>query len=163
MNLINSLEQTSSPYVQHGSPKPSLLDNVERPDLLIDGGDLPAVALKLRDLLIGTGRLFERFAPVKLTQRADGGPPIAEPLNANRVIIEAHQICRPVRPRGDDLVPVTLPDRVARMYLELSGEWGLPRRSPALARHPSWRLMAWCRRPMATMHLPASGAPACHR
>ena len=124
--MINILEQTSSPYVQHGSPKPSLLDNVERPDLLIDGGDLPAVALKLRDLLIGTGRLFERFAPVKLTQRADGGPPIAEPLNANRVIIQAHQICRPVRPRGDDLVPVTLPDRVARMYLELSGEWGLP-------------------------------------
>ena len=27
---------------------------------------------------------------------------------------------------GDGLEPVTLPDRVARMYLELDGEWDLP-------------------------------------
>jgi putative DNA primase/helicase len=130
MNLINNLGQSPSqidlPFVQRVLPKPSSLDNIEKPDLLIDGGDLPAVALKLRDLLVGSGHLFERGAPVKLMRRAGGEPPIAEPLNANRVIIEAHQICRPVKPRGDDLVPVTLPDRVARMYLELSGEWGLP-------------------------------------
>jgi putative DNA primase/helicase len=103
-----------------------VLYRVEKPDLLIDCGDLPTVALMLRDLFIASGHLFERGGPVKLIRRADGGPPIAEPLNANRVIIEAHQICRPVKPRGDDLVPITLPDRVARMYLELAGDWGLP-------------------------------------
>jgi hypothetical protein len=35
-------------------------------------------------------------------------------------------LSRPVRPQGDDFVPVTLPNRVARMYLDLSGEWALP-------------------------------------
>ena len=30
------------------------------------------------------------------------------------------------KPVGDELEPVTLPDRVARMYLEMDGEWDLP-------------------------------------
>jgi hypothetical protein len=42
------------------------------------------------------------------------------------VIIEAHQICRPVKPIGDEVSPITLPERVARLYLDLAGEWGLP-------------------------------------
>jgi hypothetical protein len=63
---------------------------------------------------------------VKVVQLADGSPPIAEKLTVNRVVVEAHDFCRPVKPEGDTLVPVTLPHRVARMYLDMSGEWFLP-------------------------------------
>jgi hypothetical protein len=98
----------------------------EKPDLIVDSGDLPAVARDLRDLLAESGRLFDRGVPVKVVQPADGGPPIAERLTVNRVVVEAHNVCRPVKPQGDVLVPVTLPNRLARMYLDLSGEWALP-------------------------------------
>jgi len=47
-------------------------------------------------------------------------------LTPNGVVMEAHKICRPCKPQGDDLVSVTLPERVGRMYLHLSGEWDLP-------------------------------------
>jgi len=80
----------------------------------------------MRDLLAGSGRLFDRGVPVRVVRQADGRPPIAEPLTVNRVVVDAHQFCRPVKPLGDDLMPVTLPDRVARMYLDMSGEWALP-------------------------------------
>ena len=112
--------------VSGAPPKPNRLGNVEKPDLVVDDGDLPAVARQLRDFFVGSGRLFERGVPVKVIRPADSSPPIAVRLTSNRVVIEAHQICRPVRLQGDDVVPVTLPNRVARMYLDLSGEWGLP-------------------------------------
>src|SRR5262245_49576718 len=35
-------------------------------DLLVDGGNLPSVAFKVRDLLADSGRLFDRGMPVKL-------------------------------------------------------------------------------------------------
>jgi putative DNA primase/helicase len=109
-------------------PKPlsSFPASLQKPDLIVDSGDLPTVARDLRDRLAGSGRLFERGVPVKVVHPADGGPPIVERLTVNRVVVEAHNICRPVKPQGDDLVPVTLPNRVARMYLDMSGEWALP-------------------------------------
>ena len=56
----------------------------------------------------------------------DGEFPRVEVLTVDRVVIEAHDLARPVEP-GGDLGPnaKTLPDRVARLYLAL-GEWGLP-------------------------------------
>jgi hypothetical protein len=112
--------------VSERPPKPSFSASLQKPDLVVDSGDLPAVARDLRDLLAESGRLFDRGVPVKVIQPTDGGPPIAERLTPNRVVVEAHDLCRPVRPQGDDLVPVTLPNRVARMYLDMSGEWALP-------------------------------------
>ena len=47
-------------------------------------------------------------------------------MTASRVVREAHRLSRPVKLVGEELVPVTLPDRVARMYLEMDGEWDLP-------------------------------------
>jgi hypothetical protein len=41
------------------------------------------------------------------------------------VVMAAHDFCRPVREQGDELVRVTLPQRVGRMYLDLAGEWNL--------------------------------------
>jgi hypothetical protein len=113
--------------VSEPSPKPSPSATTEKPELIVDFGDLPATARAVRDLLAVSGILFDRGIPVRVVQPADGGPPIAERLTANRVVIEAHQLCRPVRPQGDnDFVPVTLPNRVAQLYLSLAGEWALP-------------------------------------
>jgi hypothetical protein len=63
---------------------------------------------------------------VKIVSAADGGAPTAIQLTPNGIVMEAHQLCRPVKVQGDEVVPVTLPERVGRMYLHLSGEWGLP-------------------------------------
>jgi len=40
--------------------------------------------------------------------------------------METHRLCQPVKIGADEHVPVTLPDRVAQMYLDMTGEWHLP-------------------------------------
>ena len=98
----------------------------QKPELIVHRGDLPATARTLRDVLAGCGYLFERDVPVKLVQPADGGPMTAMPLTTNNVVIETHRLCQPVKiDRNGEHVAVTLPDRVARMYLDM-GEWDLP-------------------------------------
>jgi hypothetical protein len=96
-----------------------------RPDLIVNPGDLPATARELRDLFAASGRFFERGVPVKIVPAADGRPTATE-LTPNRIVMETHNLCRPVREQGEEVIPVTLPERVARMYLHLNGEWGLP-------------------------------------
>jgi hypothetical protein len=76
----------------------------EKPDLIIDGGDLPATARDLRDLLAQSGNLFDRGMPVKVVPRPDGGPATAIRLTANRVVFEAHSLSRPVKLMGEELV-----------------------------------------------------------
>jgi hypothetical protein len=97
----------------------------DKPDLVIDPSDLPAAAHDLRDLLAQSGQLFDRGGPVKVVSGPDSGAPIAIPMTPIRVVREAHRVSRPVKPVGEDLMPVTLSDRVARMYLGMEGEWNL--------------------------------------
>jgi hypothetical protein len=97
-----------------------------KPDLIVDNGDLPATAHALCDLLAQSGCLFERGVPVKVVASPDGGPPTAIRLTADRVVLEAHRLCRPVKQVCDEVVPVTLPPRVARLYLLMDGERSLP-------------------------------------
>src|SRR4029079_18896304 len=104
--------------------KPSCSRALQRPDLHVNTGDLPATARDLRDRLASAGYIFDRGVPVKIVPAADG-PPTAIRLTANGIVMETHRLCRPVRLEGDGSVRVTLPDRVARMYLDSSGEWGL--------------------------------------
>jgi hypothetical protein len=104
--------------VSERPPKPSAFPT-ERPDLVVDSGDLPATARELRDLLASGGNFFDRGVPVKVVVSAEDGAPKAMQLTVHRLVVEAHSMCRPVRPSGDDLVPVTLPRRVAQMYLEM--------------------------------------------
>src|ERR1700749_4713807 len=96
------------------------------PTLTIDAGNLPATAQELRNLLASTGTLFDRGGPVKIVQLGDISLPQALRLSVSRIVMETHRICRPVRARGNDLVEVTLPNGVARMYLEMAGDWQLP-------------------------------------
>jgi hypothetical protein len=99
----------------------------EKPELIVHTGDLPETARALRDLFAASGRLFDRDMPVRLVQLADGGPMAAIPLTANGIVVEAHRLCRPVKvnPEGKRS-PITLPERVAKMYLDMVGEWNLP-------------------------------------
>ena len=96
-----------------------------RPDLEIIPGDLTKTASELRDAFARDGRFFERNGPVKLIEVDQ--KVVAEFLNANRVVYEAHQIRRPFRINKDgDPCLATLPERVATMYLAMRGEWNLP-------------------------------------
>jgi hypothetical protein len=98
----------------------------ERPDLVVQGANLPATAAELRDILAASGRLFDRGGvPVLLRWPADSGLPVAQRLNANSVVTAAHGVCRPVK-RGAEgqLTGVTLPERVANLYLSLD-DWKL--------------------------------------
>jgi hypothetical protein len=97
-----------------------------QPQLVIQAGNLPTTAMELRDLLAASGRLFDRGVPVRVIQTADGSSPAAAPLTRNNVVMEAHRLCQPIKAKDDEVVAVTLPDRLAQMYLDMTGEWGLP-------------------------------------
>jgi hypothetical protein len=94
-----------------------------KPVLLIEPGELPTVAERLRDLLAASGMLFDRGVPVRVTAPPDGGLPVAVPLTNHGVVRMAHQHCRPVK-NGEN---ATLPDRVAGLYLDMIGDWNLPK------------------------------------
>ena len=95
-------------------------------ELIVHGGDLPATAEALRDLFAASGKLFDRGLPVRVIRPADGSLPSALPLTKHNVVIEAHRLCQPVKlDRDGQSVAVTLPDRVAQMYLDMFGEWNL--------------------------------------
>ena len=97
----------------------------QKRQLMVHAGDLPARARVLRDLLAQCEYVSDRDVPVKLVQPSDGGPMRAVPLTANNFVIEAHHLCQPVKlNRQGELVAVTFPERVARMYLDM-GEWNL--------------------------------------
>jgi hypothetical protein len=96
-----------------------------KPELVIHGGDLPATVHALRDLLATSDSLFDRGGPVQIIKPADGGVPIALKLTRHNVVMEVHRLCQPVKIKDHgERIPVTLPERVAQMYLEMH-EWKL--------------------------------------
>jgi hypothetical protein len=99
-----------------------------KPELMVHSGDLPATARALRDLFSAAGNLFDRgMMPVRVVRQADGGPPAAIRLTINSVVTAAHRLCQPVKlTEKHEWIATTLPDRVARMYLDMAGEWELP-------------------------------------
>ncbi len=99
----------------------------EKSVLEIWNHNLPAAARDLRDLLAHSGSFFDRGLPVRLISPADGGPPVAIPLSIQNVIIAAHRLSQPMCLNNQgDWVAVTLPERVARIYLSMAGDWNLP-------------------------------------
>lgn len=97
----------------------------ELPELLIDDGDLPATVRKARDILARSGKLMERSTPVMVIRPADGGSPHAVPMTANKVVFLLHTLSRPVKMQGHKTARATFPDRAARIYLDLQGDWNL--------------------------------------
>lgn len=99
----------------------------ELPQLQVIASNLPATARELRDKLAAGGGLYDRGGVlVRLVQPADSGPPTAVELTPNNVVCEARRLCQPVAWVQDTLKPVTLPERVAKMFLDLRGEWNVP-------------------------------------
>jgi len=94
-----------------------------KPLLIIDPGNLPTVAINLRDILAQSGALYNRGTPARITLSSSDTMPIATPLTTLGVVRLAHELSRPVK-NGE---PATVPDRIANMYLDMQGEWGLPK------------------------------------
>jgi hypothetical protein len=93
-----------------------------RPFLLVHSGDLPKVAKQLRDIIAKSDKFFDRGGPARVVPVANEKVPTVVRLNACGVVRAAHQLCRPVNMDGK---PVTLPERVASLYLDMIGEWHL--------------------------------------
>ena len=97
-----------------------------KPELIVNDGNLPATARALGDLFAAAGTLFDRGMPVKLVPSQIKGPSRVVRVTSNHVVLIAHELCQPVKPHSDgENEPVTLPDRVARLYLAMEGEWKL--------------------------------------
>lgn len=98
--------------------------------LLVRGSNLPATARELRDLLAATGQFFERGpVPVRIVEDRVSGSPVARPLTISGVVNAAHDVSQPYRvketAKGIEEIDITLPDRVAGLYLDMAGNWHL--------------------------------------
>jgi hypothetical protein len=97
-----------------------------KPQLVVHGSNLPATVIALRDLFAASSGLFDRGGPSQVIKAANGNAPMAAALTKHGVVMEAHRLCEPVQRNGQgNLVPVTLPERVAQMYLDMN-DWKLP-------------------------------------
>jgi tripartite-type tricarboxylate transporter receptor subunit TctC len=152
-----------------------------KPELVVHAGDLPATAEAVRDLLADSGKFFDRGVPVRLDRQADGSPPKAIALTKNTVVIETHRLVQPVKFVRGTKVEVTLPDRVAQMYLDMGGEYGLPplagiSTAPVLSRDGAmrvhdgydWATALWCCCSLSPLTIPSrpteiDAAVALHR
>ena len=86
---MRSLRQTNTSS-GNGSDQPA--DRIEKPDLIVDSGNLPATAHELRDLLGRSDCLFDRGVPVKVVPSRDGGPPIHSSFTLTLFIIGVEQL-----------------------------------------------------------------------
>jgi hypothetical protein len=105
----------------HGGTASVVKQQPKKPLLHVRPHDLPATAHDLAAIIARSGRVYERAGPVKITT-SDTSLPQVQPLTVDRVVIEAHELARPVA----SLRPVTLPERAAKLYLALD-DWGLAR------------------------------------
>lgn len=102
---------------------------LDLPSLVIDPANLPRSAKQLAIHLTSSRNLFERDSEVvRIVVTCEGAR--IERLNPHSVVIAAHEVCQPVQnktARGE-IVPekITLPLGVAKLYLNLGENLGLP-------------------------------------
>jgi len=96
-----------------------------KPILVIDDGNLPKVAEELRDIFAKSNLFFDRGGPARIVLLAGERVQMAERLDKDGVVRMAHKLCRPAKAAADGIIYKTLPDRVANLYLNMSGEWHL--------------------------------------
>lgn len=111
-----------------------------RVDLEVVSSDLPDTATELAERLAAQPMLFDRGGPARVSFDAERGGLVAELLSVNGVVNECHKVARPWQMKklqGGVLVRqnVTLPERVANLYLDQKGRWGL-RPLDGIARAP---------------------------
>jgi hypothetical protein len=117
---IAEIAQITKPLGPNGDGADAADD--PRPILVIDSGELPKAAQHLRDLIAKSGKFFDRGGPIRIDWRANAKVPTVTRLGTHGVVRAAHDLCRPVN--GDGKF-ITLPERVASLYLDMSGEWQL--------------------------------------
>ncbi len=105
-------------------------DERGRRDLEVDNADLPDTARDLADRLAEVRNLFDRGGPSRVTLDATRGASVVERLTLNSVVNLAHRVARPWQLRknrdgGFERANVTLPERVARLYLDAREAWRL--------------------------------------
>jgi hypothetical protein len=91
---------------------------------------LPDVAAELATMLAAQPNLFDRGGPVRLATDAASGGQVVSLLTIEGVVGEAHKVTRPWRWRvlrdgSLERENITLPDRVAKLYLDDRAGWGL--------------------------------------
>ncbi len=101
-----------------------------RAPLFVNGADLPDTAAELAILLAAVPHVFDRGGPVRLARDAQRGGVAVSPLTLNGVVNEVHRVARPwvwAKKRDGAMEPrdVTLPERVAALYLDHREGWGL--------------------------------------
>jgi hypothetical protein len=106
-------------------------DAAQRPRLLIEDCDPNRTVAALRDILAGTGRLYERGVPVRLVFDQILQGTVAQPMTPDGLVLMAHEVCRPyvrkARPDGTiSEANARLPRPFAVMYLDWRAEWRLP-------------------------------------
>ena len=95
-----------------------------KPELIVHTADLTVTARALAKLLAQQcNNLFLHADRPVLVIPADDGIPTIRPLSCNEIIIAAHKVCQPVKPNPRR--EVTLPDKVAELYLAMPDEWRL--------------------------------------
>jgi hypothetical protein len=129
----DSVEGARTTVAPTSLPAPSAsrvsLQATDLPLLVIDRANLPATARALAKHLTSPSNLFERGPHVVKIVHAPSGYR-SEPLNVHSTVIEAHAVCRPVEERivRGELIqePITLPNRIAQLFLNLNDQRGLP-------------------------------------
>jgi hypothetical protein len=99
-----------------------------KPTLIVHSANYPMTAEAVRDLIAGSPGLqvFNRGGPVYIPKCGPGEIPEAARLTISNVIRKVHDLRQPAYVKSDgSLSQVTLPERIARMYLEMEGEHSL--------------------------------------
>ena len=105
-------------------------DDRGRRDLEVVAADLPDTARELADRLAELPNIFDRGGPARVALDMARGASVVERLTLNSVVTLAHRVARPwqwARTRDGEpkRVNVTLPERVARLYLDARETWRL--------------------------------------
>jgi hypothetical protein len=114
---------------ERDAPEPPA-DPRGRADLLVNTADLPDTAAELAAMLATVPHLFDRGGPARIARDRTRDGFVVEALNVNGVVNEAHRIARPwlwVKNRDGAMErrDVTLPERVAKLYLDHRDGWAL--------------------------------------
>jgi hypothetical protein len=91
-------------------------------DLVVRPENLPQTARDLAEIISKCDRVFDRAGPA-IVRSTDADIPQVQQLTPDQIVNLAHKLARPVEARSPPR-PVTLPDRVARLYVALD-DWGL--------------------------------------
>lgn len=117
--------QTVAPGVKEAAP-----DSGGLIPFWIDEANLPETAARLAAVLPELRFLFDRGHPIRLTRDRAQDSFVIEPLTRESVVNVAHRLVQPYKlvRRGDQTEPqnITLPERVAALYLNERENWNLP-------------------------------------